>query len=368
MSKMILPQAPLSFTPIYKEKIWGGQSLKTKLNKPIPDKKNIGECWELSGYGDDQSIVDSGPLVNKTLTDIYEQLGKELIGKIPKYPNFPLLYKFIDAQDKLSVQVHPDDLQAKQNNWGNFGKTECWYVVDAKEDAQIIVGFKEKVSIGDVAHAVATGSLEQILNYIPITTGDLLFIPAGTVHAIMDETLIYEVQETSDTTFRLYDWGRTDDSGKPRDLHIDEALRVLDTTVHSRHRIEPVVIDQDGYKHAFRTACSYFAIEQFAFMRDIEIELPTKQSFRVVTNLGENAKLQYGEYFCNLEKGCSILIPAKLDKVIISGVAGTRFLLSSVPDLKNEVIDPLVKVGIPKEAIALLGGNPDKNDLLKMLF
>lgn len=364
----MLPQEPFLFKPIFKDKLWGGQNFRSKLNKEIPASVAVGESWEISGYGDDQSVIVNGEMAGKTIGYLFENFHNDLCGPIPSTSSFPLLYKFIDAMDNLSVQVHPGDQDAQANGWGEFGKTECWYVVDAQEDAEIVVGFNTETTPAEIKNAISDGSLKGLLNRFKIAAGDVLYIPAGTVHAIMEGTLIYEVQETSDTTLRLYDWDRVDDNGNPRDLHVADALKIIDTTSHNRHRIEPVTIElKNGIKHSFRVACTYFSIEQFTYMRDTSMVLPQKKSFRVITVIGKPITLSYEQGTIEIPQGQTALIPAHLKDVKAHGVAGSRFLLSTVPDLQHEIINPLLEMGVSKDAIALLGGYWAKNDLMPLL-
>ena len=274
---------PIKFKPIFKEKIWGGQKLKTILSKEIPEDTKVGESWELSGYGSDLSTTFDKVSGNITLQQLVNSNPEKFLGKVTG-ACFPLLYKFIDASAELSVQVHPDDTQAIKNGWGNNGKTECWYIVNAKPNGEIILGFKEGVSLEDVKSCINDNTFDTILNRVPISRGDVLFCPAGTVHAILDGTLLYEIQETSDTTFRFYDWGRVDKAGKPRDLHIDESLKVVDTTYHNQHKIVPVAVPNDkDVHHLFRAVCRYFALEEYYFISNMKLFLPPKTSFTVVT-------------------------------------------------------------------------------------
>ena len=217
-------------------------------------------------------MVADGPLAGTALGRLVAESADELLGKIETFGTFPLLFKFIDARDRLSVQVHPDDAQARENGWGEFGKTECWYVVDAKKDARIVVGFKENVTPKAISRAIENGSLHELLNSMPVKSGDVLFVPAGTVHAIMEGTVLYEIQETSDTTLRLYDWGRVDGAGKPRQLHVRDALTVIDTIAHDAHyRIPPITLEERGCLHSYCAACRYFAVERYRFLRAEEV-------------------------------------------------------------------------------------------------
>lgn len=372
---------PIIFQPIFKEKLWGGQKLKTALSKEIPENTAIGESWELSGYGSELSIAVAEDLHNVTIQQILENNPKEFLGDIHFTSFFPLLYKFIDANANLSVQVHPNDTQARENGWGTFGKTECWYIIEAKANARIVVGFKNGVTLDNVELGIKNNTLDTILNSIPITKGDVLFIPAGTVHAILDGTLLYEVQETSDITFRLYDWGRVDETGKPRQLHIAESLKVLDTSYHDRHKITPVLIENtDGIHHFFRAACKYFALEEYFFENYAKVSLPPKKSFTVISVLEGSISLNvdttsihavsiHAASIHAVSKGQTMLIPAVCCNKAIDaeGEINTRFILSTVPDLKKEVVDTLRNFGISDEAIALLGGDPAKNDISPLL-
>ena len=370
MTPTDLTLKPLLFTPLYKEKLWGGRNLKTTLHKEIPPDSPIGESWELSGYGADTSQCITNGFDTRSLQQLLEQFTTDLTGTIPPTPFFPLLFKFIDAHDRLSVQVHPGDEQARANGWGDFGKTECWYIAGAKPQGEIIVGFKDGVTLDDVRCGIRDNTLEQILNRIPIAPGDVLFIPAGTVHAILGGTLLYEVQETSDTTFRLYDWGRVDRNGNARDLHIEESLQVLDTSYHVQHKIPSVPADTvEGARHFFRAACRYFALEEYLFTADADIALPPKKSFAVISVLNGSPTVVTNGDKSRIAPGDTILIPAVCAKKSfrIEAAAETRFLLTTVPDLKTEVVDYLRNLGIPTDDIQSLGGSETHNDIIPFL-
>jgi mannose-6-phosphate isomerase len=367
MKKLNLPAEPLFFTPIYKETIWGGSTLLTHFKRPLSAGQSIGESWELVGLNSEQSMVAGGPLAGETLGRLAAEAPDALLGVIERVGKFPLLFKFIDAHDRLSVQVHPDDAGARQHGWGGFGKTECWYVVDAKEDARIVVGFREEVTCEKIKRAIEAESLEVLLNAIPVKSGDVFLIPAGTVHAIMEGTLLYEVQETSDTTLRLYDWGRVDAAGKRRPLHIREALSVIDTRAHDHRPLTPVVVDEKTCRHSYRAACRYFALEQYTFVRYEEIFLPAKRSFGVLTVINGSVRLTYPAGSVDVRAGTTVVLPALLRDVHAAGSAGAEFLLSSVPDLQHEIIAPLRQRGVPDKAIEQLGGFPERNDLVRFL-
>jgi mannose-6-phosphate isomerase len=349
---------PLQFDPIYKQTIWGGRVLETMLGKTLPPLVKIGESWEISGVEKNLSIANTPEFAGQSLAQILHTYGGKLLGPaMNKTGEFPLLFKLIDAHDKLSVQVHPSDADAHSNGWGPFGKTECWYIVHAGPDAQLVVGFKKGVTKDDVAAAVQNVTLTDLLEFHKVKAGDMIFIPAGTVHAICSDTVIYEVQQTSDMTFRLYDWGRLDNAGNSRPLHIKESLQVLDARWRASYKIPPIPMEtlRNGSR-SMRIACRYFALEEYHFHSPGEISLPGRQSFRVMTVLDGSAAVR-GPNPVNLTKGMSALFPAAMGNIDIGTESQVRFLVSWVPDLQHDVLDPLMKLGIDDGAIAALGGD-----------
>ncbi|MFW5774843.1 MAG: type I phosphomannose isomerase catalytic subunit [Chitinivibrionales bacterium] len=357
---------PVVFEPILKEKIWGGDNLSRTLRKNLPANTRIGESWEISGYGEDLSTASSAPVEGMVMDDLLRIYGEEILGPSEDYNYFPLLFKFIDAQDKLSVQVHPDDRRARDRGWGKFGKSECWFVVDAKPNAHIIAGFKPGVTIDDVKHAIETRQLEALLNNTPICPGDVIYVPAGTVHAIMEGTLIYEVQETSDTTFRLYDWDRVDADGNRRQLHIEESLDVMDTTCRENCKIQPIECsDISPGSHSFRAVCKYFAIEEYRLGQQQQIRLPHKKSFQVITLLAGAATIRTEFGSRHLQTGQTVLVPAGSNNVRIHTSTDTQALVSTIPDIRREVIEPLRDMGLSDKQIAQLGGYQSRNDILR---
>ncbi|MBP9793423.1 MAG: class I mannose-6-phosphate isomerase [Flavobacterium sp.] len=219
---------PLLFEPIFKDRIWGGNKLKSLLNKNIPNE-TTGESWELSSVEGDISRVKNGSLKGKSLSELLEQCPKAILGEKvhQEFGNqFPLLFKFLDAREDLSIQLHPNDTLAKKRH-NSFGKTEMWYVMQADEGAKLIVGFKEESSPEDYVKHLENKTLVSILNEIPVKKGDVFFLETGTVHAIGAGTVIAEIQQTSDITYRLYDFDRKDAQGKTRELHVDLALEAI---------------------------------------------------------------------------------------------------------------------------------------------
>ena len=221
---------PLKFTPIYKDKIWGGNKLKTVLNKDFGDLPNCGESWELSGVEDNVSVVSNGLLAGNSLEELIEIYMGDLVGD-QVFENFgiefPLLIKFIDANDDLSIQVHPDDKMSKERH-NAFGKTEMWYVLQADAGSKLQSGFNQEVDQDKYLFKLEHNELTDILNFEEVAAGDVYFIPAGRVHAIGKGILLAEIQQTSDVTYRIYDYDRRDDQGNPRELHTELALDAID--------------------------------------------------------------------------------------------------------------------------------------------
>lgn len=221
---------PMKLSPMYKDMIWGGSGLREYLHKPIPSE-HTGESWEVSAHPSGQSRIAGGPCQGMTLGEAVSRLGADLVGTEvwKRYGNkFPLLIKFIDAHDKLSVQVHPNDEQARRlEGAGESGKTEMWYVLHAQPGAKLVYGFKREIAEDELEDSIASGTIESLLNWVDVKAGDTFFIPAGTLHAIGAGILIAEIQQSSDTTYRVYDYNRLGLDGKPRQLHVEKALQVV---------------------------------------------------------------------------------------------------------------------------------------------
>ena len=254
---------PLIMKPLYKEKVWGGQSLRKLLGKELPADRKIGELWEISDFYKDQSIVANGPLAGMSLHDAINKWGTDLLGtKVKLLDNglFPLLIKYINANKDLSVQVHPTDAYARAHNLQQPGKTECWYVINAEPGGRLIAGFKEGVTRESFIKSIDNGTIAEQLHEIPVQTGDVLFIPAGRIHAIGAGVTLFEVQQNADITYRIYDWDRPDLNGKPRELHISQALEVCDFNDHEP-KLEPQHVSYNGEEIMCPVIdCEYFTI------------------------------------------------------------------------------------------------------------
>jgi mannose-6-phosphate isomerase len=221
---------PLTFEPAFRSYIWGGRNLEAWGRRLPPGP--VAESWEISGHPASPTRVKAGPLAGRPLTELVEELGPALLGwrnaEALRRRRFPLLVKLLDAAQTLSVQVHPDDAYAAAHEGGEWGKTEMWYILDAGPMARIIYGLRAGVTPDAFRAALAAGQLETCLHYLPVQAGDVIFIPAGAIHALLGDAIVLEIQQTSDITYRVYDWNRVGADGKPRPLHIEPALAVMD--------------------------------------------------------------------------------------------------------------------------------------------
>jgi mannose-6-phosphate isomerase len=229
--------SPLTFQPIFMERIWGGSKLAELFGKNLPAGKRIGESWEIVDRPEAQSLVTNGSLKDKTLHELWSQHREEIFGNISNAPRFPLLIKLLDARDKLSLQVHPPEKIAAK--LGGEPKTECWYVAAADPDAELFVGFKRSTSRNEFEQALRSGSAADYVHSIKVKSGDAMFLPAGRFHGIGGGNVLVEVQQNSDTTYRVFDWNRKDHSGKARQLHVDQALESIDFNDVAPKLLEP---------------------------------------------------------------------------------------------------------------------------------
>lgn len=306
---------PLKFRPILKQTIWGGERLRSK--DTTAPQSGIGESWEISGVEDNISIVAEGSLADNDLQDLIEIYMGELVGD-KVYDTFglefPLLIKYIDAHDKLSIQVHPDDKTAKERH-NAYGKTEMWYVADATPGAEIIIGFNKETDLKEYTDKLQNGTLSSILNIEKVKKGDAFYIPAGTVHAIGNGCFIAEIQQTSDVTYRIYDYDRKDKNGQNRELHTELASDVIDFTHHKKRRI-----DYHTHKnHAEELArCSYFTTDILTFDKEVEKDYFDLDSFVIYMCISGNYSIVYDtDQFVKVKQGETVLIPASLKEIFL---------------------------------------------------
>jgi len=317
---------PLKFTPIYKEKIWGGQKLNTILNKDIPTDKKIGESWELSAVQDNISVVANGNLKGNTLQEIIEIFMSDMVGEkiYQKYGiEFPLLIKFIDASDILSVQVHPGDKIAKERHKA-YGKNEIWYIMDTEKEAELILGFNQELDKNTFKQKLNNKELKDILHFQKIQKDEVYYIPAGRVHSIGKGTLLAEIQQTSDITYRIYDWDRTDNKGNSRELHIDLALDVID--------YKKIKNLKSNYENKVNISnkveeTPFFTINKIPLDKKLNKDYNDIDSFVIYMILdGEIEITDENNNSVKATKGETILIPAELKLITLTPKTKTNLL------------------------------------------
>jgi mannose-6-phosphate isomerase len=303
---------PLKFTPICLEKMWGGNRLKTILGKNFDNLPNCGESWEISAVEGNVSEVSNGFLAGNSITDLIEVYMGDLVGdKVYKEYGieFPLLFKFIDANDDLSIQVHPgDDLARERHN--AYGKTEMWYVVHAEEGALINSGFNREVLPELYTELLEEGRLAEILCYDEVEPGDVFFIPAGRVHAIGKGVLLAEIQQTSDITYRIFDFNRKDANGNLRELHTELALDAIDFSYLDEYKTK-YTIEKNVSSEI--VSCWYFTTNLLEFNEKLEKDYNLLDSFVVYMNISGRFKIEYEEGEEVVETGETVLIPASLE-------------------------------------------------------
>lgn len=314
---------PLKFQPILKNKIWGGSKLSSVLNKAT-DSPDCGESWEISGVPGDISIVSEGELKGKLLTDLIKEHRGNLVGNkvFEKFnTDFPLLIKFIDASEDLSIQVHPGDEIAKERH-NSFGKTEMWYVVDAEPEASLIAGFNKPTSKEEYLKYFNTGRLTELLNKEQVENDDVFFLPAGRVHTIGKGLLIAEIQQTSDITYRIYDFDRTDAAGNTRELHVEEAVDAIDYNFYGDYKTS---YDRTVNETQLET-CEYFTTNKLLIEEPTQREYGHFDSFVVLMCLEGKGKISYGANSVTYDLGDTILIPNQLEGINIEPLKESKLL------------------------------------------
>lgn len=320
---------PLKFTPIIKDKIWGGEKLASVLNKPTEGSKQAGESWEISGVEGNISVVSEGALQGKSLVELIDEFKGQLIGTsvYEKFGNkFPLLIKFIDANDDLSIQVHPDDeLGMKRHN--SFGKTEMWYVVSADEGATLISGFNKPTNKEEYLTYFESGNLVEILNREDVYKDDVFFLPAGRVHTIGKGLLIAEIQQTSDITYRIYDFDRVDAEGNGRELHIEEAVDAIDYKFY------------EDYKTSYNKSATeaeigrsqYFVTNRLVIAKSTKRDYNSYDSCIILMCLEGDGSIESDLGSISYKLGDSILIPNAINRIAINPTADSKLLEVRIP-------------------------------------
>lgn len=328
---------PLRFEPLFRRYLWGGRRLGDVLGKPIGPGDDYAESWEIVDHGDDQSVVANGPLAGKTLNAIAVQHADELLGRhrgrstevlarsayLAVYtsrnppPPFPLLFKLLDCNRVLSVQVHPNDAQGAKLTPPDLGKTEAWVILDAAPGSVIYAGLRDGVTRDELAQAIAAGRCETCLHQFEPRAGDCVFIPAGTVHALGAGLLVAEIQQASDTTYRLFDWNRVGTDGRPRPLHVEQSLAVVD---YARGPVNPQTPQPTNVAGVERlVACDKFILDRRTFSG--EAQLGGDNRFRIVNVVAGEVRLAGDPSPLALTRGETALLPANFAPTTASGAA-----------------------------------------------
>jgi mannose-6-phosphate isomerase len=318
---------PLKFHPIYKERIWGGNKLEVLFGRDIGGKVNIGESWDLSAVEGDISVVSNGPLAGNDLQELIEVYMGDLVGEkiFEEFgAEFPLLIKLIDANDDLSIQVHPDNETAEERH-GSYGKTEMWVALDDSETPKLISGFNCNTNKKEFLERLNNNTLTDIFHYEEVKTGDVFFVPAGRVHAICSGNLIAEIQQTSDVTYRIFDYNRKDKEGNSRDLHLDLSLDVID---YSQVKEAKTSIEPQLNKLVELVSCEFFTTNKLMLDKTLVRDYYKYDSFVILMCV--NGECLIGKPNKNketLRRGDTILIPASLNNIEIIPVNGKAELL-----------------------------------------
>jgi mannose-6-phosphate isomerase len=316
---------PLKFKPVFDDRIWGGDKIRTHLGLDFSPLARCAEAWVLSGYEGKQTIVSNGFLEGNEINELIEVYMDDLVGGNVfdvTGETFPLLIKFIDSRDWLSIQVHPDDELAHKRNLPN-GKTEMWYVLNADENAQLIAGFNRKVSQKQYLEHLQNKTLPEIMNYEKVHHGDVFFMPAGRIHSLGPGVLLTEIQQTSDATYRIYDWDRKDTFGKERELHTELALAAIDFNLYSDYK---TIYKPRLNESVDLVNCPYFTTNLMELAQPLRKNYEELDSFVIYICLEGRMKIKCGDHAEGAVKGEVVLIPAIFDKVEIFPDQKVKFL------------------------------------------
>ena len=316
---------PLKFETVLKEKVWGGNALVTKYNKKATGSTHIGESWELSAIADNQSVISNGFLAGNNIEELIEVYMGDITGDsiFEKFGNeFPLLIKFIEAQEDLSIQVHPNNELARKRH-SAYGKTEMWYILECKEGSKIYTGFKDGVTREIYEEALGNGKIEDLLNVEIVDSGDTFFTPAGRVHAIGSGIVLVEIQQTSDITYRIFDWNRKSSGKEKRELHTDLARDAIDfsQTGKNKIRLDPVLNKTQNLVN-----CEFFTTNIILFNNTIDKDYLTIDSFVVYICLEGEFSLCWDGNSEKVTKGETVLLPAMIKEVSLRPMQETRLL------------------------------------------
>jgi mannose-6-phosphate isomerase len=319
---------PLQFIPVYKQYVWGGKKLR-EIYRRVDAPSPCSEAWEVADRDDGMSIVSAGPLRGTTLRQLMEERGEEIAGsrwkRNAKDLVFPVLVKIIDAGERLSIQVHPDEESARR--YGGEPKTEMWYVLDAEPEAYVYAGFNRIIDTAALERSLKDGSIESILNKIPLKIHTAIYVPGGRVHAIGGGCLLLEIQQNSNTTYRLYDWNRVDKSGKSRPLHIEQAIHAIRWHDDSPLYLQPVLQEKSQAHTIWEIlTCPYFSVKRIELSDGKEIK-HNGESCHIVFVVSGRVNIEGGLIPASISAGTTSLIPAGMKRYIMSPVSSTCVLL-----------------------------------------
>lgn len=325
---------PLTFDPVFKDYVWGGRNLADKLGRTLPDGI-VAESWDVAAHPNGSSIVNQGPLQGKTLADVMTLWGADLVGsnseEALELGKFPLLIKLLDANRWLSVQVHPDDTYGLAHE-GEFGKTEMWVVLEAEPGAEIVYGFKLGVTREQYAREIAEERAADSLHRLPVQKGDVIFVPAGAVHALGPGIIVAEIQQNSDTTYRIYDWGR------PRPIHLEQALAVLDFSMVEPGPAQPrTLLNDNGLQVEQLAACPYFETDRVTLPSDSAFYgLCDGTTFEIWAVLEGRATIEWSGEPVTLSGVSWALLPAELGEFQVIAEEKSTLLRVTVPESDEE--------------------------------
>jgi mannose-6-phosphate isomerase len=360
---------PLRLAPLAVAKIWGGEKLRHLAPVGALAGQPIGEVW---GVWDELAVV-GGALSGCTLAEVVRADPVGLLGTrvAAQYgATFPLLVKLLDARAYLSIQVHPDDAQAQALEGHPFGKSEVWYVLEAEPSAEIIHGFRRGITAAEFRAALAEGKLGDLMQTVPVAPGDVVLNLPGTMHALGAGVLIYELQQSADITYRLYDWDRPGDDGQPRALHLDKGLAVTSLGPCALDKLTPVGLSGDGASRTLLCATAHFAAERISLAGPIVFDT-AGDGFHILTALGSPAVVRYGagrRESVEVGAGESLVVPAGLGEYEVAPVGDSAEVIRAfVPDLARDIVAPLAARELSRDAILAVGGGADNRELLECL-
>ncbi len=339
---------PFAVEPKETPAIWGGDALVTRFGKAADPNAKIGESWECW----DENHILNGPFAGKTIADLRAQLGPTLLGDLDPKQLFPILTKIIDAQDALSVQVHPDDAYAQRVEHQHNGKTECWYILSANEGAELVYGWVRDTTREEYERRVADGTLGEILRRVPVKAGETYYLPAGTLHAIGAGIILFETQQASDLTYRIFDWNRVGADGKPRELHVKKAADVLDYHQGTRGAAETIAYTYESLDRTALVASKNFNVERVV-ATDEAASLETDGRPAIVMALEHPMTVQAGDVTLALEKYQTALVPAAAQWFTVAATDGRAapFMLVAPPENTETMVVRLIASGIDQDRI-----------------